>query len=248
MIAEQAARIAEKYRGDVALIDINMGCPVSKVATKGEGCGLMRDPQRAANIVSAVVAAVDLPVTAKFRKGYAPDEDTAVEFGLAMQEAGASAVAVHGRTRSQFYHGQADWDCIARVVEALDVPVIGSGDVLSAADAKAMLDDTGCAAVMVARGSQGNPWIFREARALIDRGEVIDPPTPVERIEMAREHAAALVDFVGIHAVPRMRKHVAWYIHGMPGASHAREKVNASRTPEELDALLVEYRAYVESL
>lgn len=248
MMAEQAARIARTYAGDVALIDVNMGCPVSKVATKGEGCGLMRDPERAAAIIRAMVAAVDVPVTAKFRKGYAEGEDTAVEFALAMQEAGVSAVAVHGRTRSQFYHGHADWGAIARVKDAVSVPVIGSGDVFSAADAKRMLDETGCDAVMVARGSQGNPWIFREARALIDRGEVLDPPTHVERIEMAREHAAALVEFVGGHAVPRMRKHVAWYVHGMPGASHARERVNAAKTPEELDALLVEYREYVEGL
>ena len=248
MMAEQAARIAQTYAGDVALIDVNMGCPVAKVATKGEGCGLMRDPERAARIIEAIIDAVDVPVTAKFRKGFAQDEDTAVEFALAMQEAGVSAVAVHGRTRSQFYHGHADWDAIARVKAAVAVPVIGSGDVFTADDARRMLTETGCDAVMVARGAQGNPWIFREARALIDRGEVIDPPTHVERIEMAREHAAALVDFVGVHAVPRMRKHVAWYVHGMPGASHAREKVNASKSPEELDALLVEYREYVERL
>ena len=248
MMAEQAAAICGRYGSDVALVDINMGCPVAKVASKGEGAGLMRDPEKAAAIVRAVVAAVEVPVTVKFRKGYLAEEDTAVEFAIAMEEAGASAVAVHGRTRSQFYHGEADWDVIARVKAAVGVPVIGSGDVMSGSDAKRMLDETGCDAVMVARGAQGNPWIFREARALIDRGEVVEGPGHVERIEMAREHGRALVEFAGPRAVVRMRKHVAWYVHGMPGASHARDAVNACRTPEELDALLTEYRSYVESL
>ncbi len=248
MMAEQAAAILARYPDTVALIDINMGCPVTKVATKGEGAGLMRTPDRAAAIVAAVRAAVDVPVTAKFRRGFGPGEDTAVEFALALREAGVSAVAVHGRTRSQFYHGEADWDVIARVKAAVDVPVIGSGDVLSASAARDMLARTGCDAVMVARGAQGNPWIFREARALIDRGEVIDPPTWFERVEMAREHAAALVEFAGERAVVRMRKHVAWYVHGMPGASHVRERVNECRTHAELDTMLKEYCHYLEGL
>lgn len=248
LMAEQAAAICSWYPDTIALIDINMGCPVAKVANKGEGAGLMRDPERAAAIVRAVVAAVPVPVTAKFRKGFSLDDDNAVEFGLALQEAGASAVAVHGRTRAQFYHGEADWLTIARVKDALDIPVIGSGDVMSAGDADAMLHDTGCDAVMVARGAQGNPWIFREARALLDEGMVLPPPTPLERIDVAREHASALVEFAGIHAVARMRKHIAWYVHGMPGASHVREHVNSAKTPAELDNLLVEYRAYIEGL
>ncbi len=249
LMADQAALIVERYGKNVALIDINMGCPVAKIANKGEGAGLMRDPERAAAIVRAVVAAIaPLSVTVKFRKGFAAEDDTAVEFALAMQDAGAAAVAVHGRTRSQFYHGQADWDVIARVKAAVKVPVIGSGDVLSAANAKAMLEQTGCDAVMVARGAQGNPWIFREARALIDRGEVLAPPTHRERIEVAREHASALVEFAGIHAVARMRKHVAWYVHGMPGASHVRERVNSAKTPQELDQLLVDYQSYLAAL
>ncbi|MDZ4168826.1 MAG: tRNA dihydrouridine synthase DusB [Coriobacteriia bacterium] len=248
MMAEQAAAILARYPDTVALVDINMGCPVAKVANKGEGAGLMRTPERAAEVVAAVVAAVDVPVTVKFRKGFGPEDDTAVEFALAMEDAGVAAVAVHGRTRAQFYHGEADWDVIARVKAALTVPVIGSGDVLTAAAAKAMLDETGCDAVMAARGAQGNPWIFREARALIDHGETLPPPTWYERIEMAREHAAALVEFSGERAVVRMRKHVAWYIHGMPGASHVREKVNACRSHAELDRLLTEYRAYLEGL
>lgn len=248
LMAEQSAAICERYPETIALIDINMGCPVAKIANKGEGAGLMRDPERAADIVRACVAAVPLPVTVKFRKGFGPDDDTAVEFALAMEEAGASALAVHGRTRSQFYHGEADWLCIARVKDAVSVPVIGSGDVYSAGDVKAMFEDTGCDAVMVARGAQGNPWIFREARALLDEKMIAPAPTPLERVDMAREHASALVAFAGIHAVARMRKHVAWYVHGMPGASHVREHVNAARTPAELDNLLAEYRVYLEGL
>lgn len=249
LLAEQARVIVERYGDNVALVDINMGCPVPKVANKGEGAGLMRDPARAALIVEACVRAVaPVPVTVKFRKGFAEGEDTAVEFARRMEDAGASALAIHGRTRAQYYQGAADWGAISRVKAAVSVPVMGSGDVMSAADAKRMLEETGCDAVMIARGAQGNPWIFAQARALIDIGRTLAPPTWFERIDMAREHAAALVDFMGSHAVARMRKHVAWYVHGMPGASHCRERVNSTTTPEELDAILVEYRAYLEGL
>lgn len=248
IMAAQAARLIERYGSDVALIDINMGCPVTKVVSKGEGSGLMRTPQLAASIVSEVVAAVSVPVTVKFRKGWDDDEINAVEFALAMEEAGAAALAVHGRTREQFYHGQADWEIIASVKRAVSVPVIGSGDVLRAQDVVAMLERTGVDAVMVARGAQGNPWIFREARALIDTGERVAPPTPRERVEMAREHAKALAAFAGDYSVGRMRKHVAWYVAGLPGAAYVRGRVNAAATPTELDALLVEYREYLEAL
>lgn len=246
VMAGQARGIIERHPGQVALIDINMGCPVSKVVAKGEGSALMRTPELAAEIVHSVAAAVDVPVTVKFRKGWSADESNAPEFASAMQEAGAAAIAIHGRTREQFYQGRADWGTIAAVKAAVDVPVIGSGDVFSAADALAMLEATGVDAVMIARGAQGNPWIFREARALIDRGEVIEPPSALERIDMAREHAAALLEFAGERAYTRMRKHVAWYIHGMPGATYARAKVNEASSYRELDALLTEYREYVQ--
>jgi nifR3 family TIM-barrel protein len=164
-----------------------------------------------------------------------------------MQDAGAAALAVHGRTRSQFYRGEADWDTIAAVKRAVRVPVIGSGTVFSAGDARAMLERTGVDAVMVARGAQGNPWIFRQARALIDDGLVIEPPTASERIDVAREHAAALVEMGGERAFARMRKHVAWYITGMPGAMYVRSRANHARTYAELDDLLGEYRDYLEA-
>jgi tRNA-dihydrouridine synthase B len=245
MMADQARRIVERYGDDVALIDINMGCPVTKVVAKGEGSALMRSPELAADVVAAVASAVPVPVTVKFRKGWDPGSVNAVEFAQLMEGSGAAALAVHGRTRSQFYRGEADWDSIADVKAAVSVPVIGSGDVFSAADAKAMLERTGVEAVMVARGAQGNPWIFREARALIDEGIELEPPAPFERIDMAREHAAALVAMGGERAFTRMRKHVAWYIVGMPGAMHVRDRANHARSYAELDSLLVEYRDYL---
>lgn len=246
LMADRAAWVVAEYGADVACIDINMGCPVTKVVGNGEGSALMRTPELAASIVRAMAEAVDVPVTVKFRKGWDDASVNAVEFARAMEAAGAAAVCVHGRTRQQFYRGTADWDVIARVKAAVSVPVIGSGDVFSATDAKAMLDRTGADAVMAARGAQGNPWIFREARALIDRGEVLPPPSALERVAMAREHARALVAFGGEHAVTRMRKHVGWYITGMPGASRVRERVNHIASSAELDALLAEYAGYLD--
>lgn len=245
LMAEQARRIVEERPGQVAAIDVNMGCPVTKVVAKGEGSALMRTPELAAAIISAVAGAVPVPVTAKFRKGWDAGSANAVEFAIALEEAGAAALTVHGRTRDQFYRGAADWDVIAEVKAAVAVPVIGSGDVLSARDALAMLTRAGVDAVMVARGAQGNPWIFREARSLIDTGVECAPPTAFERIEVAREHLAALVEFGGEHSFARMRKHVAWYVTGTPGATLVRRRAFSAESSAALDALLVEYRDYL---
>jgi len=245
MMAAQAARIVERFGDDVALIDINMGCPVAKVVAKGEGSALMRQPELAAQVVRAVAEACDVPVTVKCRSGWDDDEVNAVEFALAMQQAGAAAVAVHGRTRSQFYKGRANWETIAAVKAAVDLPVIGSGDVFSADDVVAMFARTGVDAVMVARGAQGNPWIFREANALL-RGERLARPTAFERIGTAREHADALACLSGPRSFARMRKHVAWYIAEMPGASRVRELANECGSYAELDELLDGYRERVE--
>ena len=247
LMAAQAARICELQAGDIALIDINMGCPVSKVVAKGEGSALMRDPARAAAVVAAVAAAAPVPVTVKFRSGWDPTQLNAVDFAQRMEAAGAAALCVHGRTRSQFYKGKADWDVIAAVKRAVAVPVIGSGDVFCAADVIAMLDRTGVDAVMVARGAQGNPWIFREARALLGGGEALPRPTALERIDMAVEHANALREFGGERAVVRMRKHVGWYLSDMPGATFARSGANRCMTYAELFDLLAEYRAHLEA-
>jgi tRNA-dihydrouridine synthase B len=248
VMAEQARRIVEAHGTRVAAIDINMGCPVTKVVSRGEGCGLMRTPELAEEVVEAVAGRCGVPVTVKFRKGWDSQDAGAVEFARRMEAAGASALSVHGRTRGQFYRGKADWDVIARVKEAVSVPVVASGDVLCAADALAMLTGTGVDAVMVARGAQGNPWIFREARALIDRGEVLTPPRPLERIGVAREHLAALVAFAGEGAYRRMRKHVAWYVKGLPEATRVRDRAFEAGSAEELDALLADYGEFMEAI
>ncbi|MRS11910.1 MAG: tRNA dihydrouridine synthase DusB [Actinobacteria bacterium] len=248
IMAEQAARVVAEHGADVACIDINMGCPVTKVVSNGEGSALMRTPDLAAEIVSRVAESAEVPVTVKFRKGWDEASANAPDFARRMEAAGALALCVHGRTRAQFYRGTADWGVIADVKRAVSVPVIGSGDAFSAADAKAMLDRTGADAVMVARGAQGNPWIFREARALIDRDEVLPPPTRLERVDMALEHGRALVAFAGEHAVTRMRKHVGWYVTGMPKASKVRERVNHVTSLAQLEALLAEYREYLAAL
>ena len=247
VMAEQAARLVERFGADVALIDINMGCPVAKVVAKGEGSALMRTPDLAAAIVTAVADAVEVPVTVKFRAGWDASSVNAVDFALAMEAAGASALGVHGRTADQLYHGDADWSVIARVKAAASVPVIGSGDVFSAADVVAMFQRTGVDAVMVARGAQGNPWIFREARALIDSDITLPRPSPVERLDMALEHTRALYAFGGERGAVRMRKHIAWYFAEMPGATYARQGVNDCKTVADLEDLLGEYRSYLES-
>jgi nifR3 family TIM-barrel protein len=244
MMAEQASRLADEHAEKIAAVDINMGCPVSKVVAKGEGSALMRDRHRAASIVARVAARCPLPVTVKIRAGWSAAETNAAEFARAMESAGARAIAVHGRTREQFYKGAADWDVILAVKQAVSVPVIGSGDVFSATDVVRMLAETGADAVMVARGAQGNPWIFREARSLL-AGAPIARPTGAERIAMAREHGRALEAFAGPESAVRMRKHLAWYLAEMPGASHARSRVNACASFEQFEELLDEYERFL---
>ncbi len=245
LMAAQSRRIVEMHGDDVAVIDVNMGCPVSKVVSKGQGCALMRTPELAAEIVSAMVGAAGAPVSVKFRSGWDAETADPAAFAAAMEAAGASMLTVHGRTRGQFYRGRADWSAIAAVKAAVSVPVIGSGDVMCAADALRMLQETGVDAVMVARGAQGNPWIFRESRALIDTGCEIAPPSADERISVAHEHARALQDFAGPFAIGRMRKHAAWYLHGLPHSAAVRERVFRVATFEELDALLEEYGTWL---
>lgn len=246
LLASAARIVSEDFGNDLALIDINMGCPVPKVVNKGEGSALMRDPALAAQLVRAVVAAVDVPVTVKYRSGWDSSSVNAVEFGIALQDAGAAGVAVHGRTRGQFYRGHADWSIISDVKKALDIPVYGSGDIFEPGDVVDMFEKTGVDAVMIARGAQGNPWIFSRSKALCaglpDPGE----PTPRMRLDTALRHAYALREVIGDHhAALRMRKHVMWYTHGLSGATHFRERVNASMDFAELIALLDEYREYV---
>lgn len=248
LMAQQARRVIELHGDDVAVVDVNMGCPVTKVVSKGQGCALMRTPDVAAEIVSAMVAECGAPVSVKFRSGWDDESADAVGFARAMEAAGASMLTIHGRTRGQFYRGAADWGVIADVKRAVGVPVVGSGDVFSARDAVRMLEQTGVDAVMVARGAQGNPWIFRECRALIDTGEEIAPPTAQERIAVAREHAAALEGFGAPNSFARMRKHVAWYLHGMPEAAAMRARAFRAQSHEELDTMLKDYGLWLETL
>ena len=236
----RAAAILATYPVDI--IDINMGCPVPKVVKNGEGAALMRDPERAARIVRAVVEAVKLPVTVKMRRGWAEGEENAPELAMLCAEAGAAAVAVHGRYRQQFYSGKADWEVIRKVKAAVPVPVIGNGDLFCAADALRMREETGCDGVMLGRGVLGNPWLVRETVAALVGAPVPPPPTVRERFALIRRHLTAQVAFCGEErGIKEMRKHLAWYLKGFPGAARARQQLNEIDDRDRLFALLDAY-------
>ena len=222
MLAE-AARLVEEY-GE--LIDINMGCPVRKVVGTGAGSALLREPAKVAGIIRAVRSATRLPFTVKIRTGWVCGDDTFLEIGRIAQEEGCDAVTLHPRSRSQMFEGKANWSRIAELKSALKIPVIGSGDLFSAADVVAMLEQTGCDAVMVARGAMGDPWIFRDALALL-AGEAPVPPTAAERLTAARKHLSLFTEWEGDRvALMEMRKHLSWYSKGLPGAAQFRAAVN----------------------
>ncbi|MBZ4688382.1 MAG: tRNA-dihydrouridine synthase [Clostridia bacterium] len=236
----RAAQVVEE--NGASIIDINMGCPTPKIVKNKEGSALMLEPERAEKIVRSVVKAVSVPVTVKMRKGWDEKNINCVEISQRVQEAGAVAVTIHGRTREQFYSGQADWDIIRAVVKTVDIPVIGNGDIWSGNDAKRMIDYTGCAAVMVARGSMGNPWLFRDAVRCIEGLEELPPPTPVERIKLAKRHLKLVVRFKGEKiGVKEMRKHLAWYIKGLKNASKMRTEIFKLNTLQDVEEKLDEY-------
>lgn len=239
IMAEQAAWIEDEMGASLAYLDINMGCPARKITSKGDGSALMRTPELAADIVSAVKGAVEHPVTVKFRRGYFQDEETAPEFARRMEDAGADAVAVHGRFAEQLYRGRADWGAVSRVKEAVSIPVVGNGDVKTGADAVAITRETGCDAVMIARGAEGNPWVFAQAKAALAGMPEPAAPSVDERLAMARRHAHLLAEREG-RSIVRMRKHAMWYMAGLPGAACARAKINACVTPEDFDAVFDE--------
>lgn len=233
IMGEIAARIQEH---PFDILDVNMGCPVPKVVNNGEGSALMRDPKLAQEILRRVVQASDKPVTVKIRKGFDDEHVNAVEIAKRAEEAGAAAIAVHGRTRQQFYAGKADWEIIAKVKEAVSIPVIGNGDVDSPQSAERMLAQTGCDGVMVGRAARGNPWIFREIVSYLGNGSIPAKPTAAEKCACILEHAALMARYKGEYtAVREMRKHVSWYTFGYPHSARLRGRINTIESMEELE-------------
>ncbi len=237
-MVQAAEMITDQTNADI--IDINMGCPVLKIFKNGSGAALARDPSYAASIVEAVVKRINRPVTVKFRKGWDEGHVNAVEVAKAVENAGAKAVTIHGRTAKQLYSGQADWSIIGEVKHAVSIPVIGNGDVVTPDDALSLLQQTGCDGVMIGRGALGNPWIFREITHYLMTGEHLQSPTARERIEVAIEHLHLLVEDKGEHiGVREMRKHAGWYLKGLSGAANLRKEVNEQETLFSMESLLL---------
>lgn len=233
IMAETAARIEER---PFAILDINMGCPVPKVVNNCEGSALMKNPKLAGEIINAVVRSVSKPVTVKIRKGFDENSINAVEMAKIAEANGAAAVAVHGRTREQYYSGKADWEIIRQVKESVGIPVIGNGDVTDAVSAAKMLDETGCDGIMVGRASRGNPWIFREINTYLDTGKIAQRPSTEEVRDTILRHAALQLEYKGEYtAIREMRKHVAWYTTGYPHSARLRQMVNEMETIAELE-------------
>lgn len=242
-MAEATALITEHYKPE--FIDINFGCPVKKVVQRNGGSGCLRDPALVTDIIRACVQATHLPITVKTRSGWNDEQRDPVSIALRMQEAGARAFTLHARTRTQMFSGKADWDEIARVVEALDIPVIGNGDVHSPEDVVRMRDHTGAAGVMVGRGAFGNPWLFREARALLDGQPRPVAPTAAERFELALTHARLALRLQGDsrRTVIEFRKHFGWYTKGLHGSSDLRQRLFQVESIAEAEEIFVKYLA-----
>lgn len=232
LMAEIAAQIEEL---PFDILDINMGCPMPKIVNNGEGSALMKNPKLVEELVSKVSRAIKKPVTVKIRKGFDESSINAVEIAKVAEAAGASAVAVHGRTREQYYSGHADWECIARVKEAVSIPVIGNGDITDARRAADMLTKTGCDGILIGRAAQGNPWIFREVTSYLLRGEIPKRPTDKEVKEMVLRHAQLQLQVKGEYiGVREMRKHLSWYTTGYSNSAKFRQTINTMSTMEEL--------------
>ena len=238
IMASMAERIAE----DFDIIDVNMGCPVPKIVNNGEGSALMKTPELAGRILSTMVRVLSKPVTVKFRKGFDDRHVNAVEFAKMAEQSGVSAITIHGRTRSQMYAGNADWDIIRAVKEAVSIPVFGNGDIFTPEDTKRMMDETGVDGVAIARGAKGNPWLIRRSIHYLETGELLPEPELSEKKEMMIRHAELMVEYKGERiAIQEMRKHLAWYTAGIPGSAKLRSEMNSLNTLEEL-------KAFVESI
>lgn len=236
IVSDIAAQVED---GPYAFIDINMGCPVPKIVNNGEGSALMKNPKLVEEILTALVKKVKKPVTVKFRKGFDDDHINAVEIARIAESCGVSAVAVHGRTRAQFYSGKADWDVIRQVKEAVKIPVIGNGDIFTPEDAKRMLYETGCDGLMIARGAKGNPWIFSRTLHYLETGELLGPPDKEELKETILRHAQLQIQFKGEYlGLCEMRKHLSWYTVGLPHSSSLRNDVNQTETWEDFYNLI----------
>lgn len=227
--------------GPYDVIDVNMGCPVPKIVHNGEGSALMKNPRLAGEILSAMVKAVKKPVTVKFRKGFTDGDANAVEFARMAESCGVAAVAIHGRTREQFYSGRADWEMIRRIKEAVRIPVIGNGDVFTPQAAKELMDYTGCDGVMIARGAKGNPWIFSRTLHYLKTGEELPLPDARTIREMILRHARMSVEYKGEYlGIREMRKHMAWYTSGLHDSARLRDDINGVETLKDLEALVKE--------
>lgn len=237
IMSEMAKRIED---GPYDIIDINMGCPVPKVVNNGEGSALMKNPKLVEEILTAMVKALQKPVTVKFRRGFDETCINAVEIAKIAESCGVAAVAVHGRTREQYYSGRADWEIIRQVKAAVKIPVIGNGDIFTPKDAKRMLEETGCDGLMIARGAKGNPWIFRQINHYLATGELLPPPGREEIRDMLLRHGELQVEYKGEYlGVREMRKHVAWYTVGLPHSSALRNEVNQVERYEDFKQLIM---------
>lgn len=236
----QAANMVEASGAD--MIDLNMGCPVAKIVNNGEGSALMKTPQLAYEILAAMVDAVQIPVTVKFRAGWDDEHRNAVEIALAAEKAGVSSIAVHGRTRQQFYEGKADWNIIRQVKDAVNIPVFGNGDIFTVEDGLRMLKETGCDGLMIGRGADGNPWLFNRLKAVMSGQEDPGAPELDVRLAQAAEHLQMLIDYKGEYvSVKEMRRHISAYLKGLPHAAEFRGRFHKVDTQEQFMALLGEY-------